>query len=90
MVQNAYYSQEIHGGFELFELGDFSLEARPHRNVKNEGVGLVGSHGKRAAVVESRPSGPGPRPPASRREDRSAHHYPHVHRPGSSWHLPDG
>ena len=26
MVQNAYYSQEVHGGFELFELGDFSLE----------------------------------------------------------------
>src|SRR5450759_4262880 len=26
MVQNAYYSQEVHGGFELFELGDFPLE----------------------------------------------------------------
>ncbi|MDP9136031.1 MAG: alpha/beta fold hydrolase [Actinomycetota bacterium] len=26
MVHNAYYSQEIHGAYELFELGDFPLE----------------------------------------------------------------
>ena len=26
MIQNTYYSQEVHGAYELFELGDFPLE----------------------------------------------------------------